>query len=555
MAQILDGGVEIIRVDGLLDVNPAEIRTKKFLTDIAADARSAKASFTVIEGSLIHNNIGQLKLVDSGETYGHVSDQGQTIFGVKTFDSFPETPNSEPTTNYQVANKKYVDDNVIGLWDDRGNYDASMDLFPSTGGSGSGGVILRGDIWTISVGGTLGGEVVTPGQTVRALVDSPAQAAINWAISELAISLWQSTTGAYGNVLSPTISAKGMLLESNTQGLAQILVKNTNDIDNYAGGIFVAKGSGPDFTNSIYMAKYGTGFWVVPWAGNGILATDKNLIISAFDPAQQIRFEVGGGVSSPITRMSLGDDGILNYSADVSPGFGNESVISKRYGDNHGGGIELAANILAPGLPEDGYVWAYNHSGANYELVPPSPILSFINGLSESAGIVKLGGSLLNTEATTLVRTLGSGSEIQFGFQDISPDSGLRIYTKDAGGDNWALVQMYGDRLTIQNADGGGVVTNTFFANTGFSVESAYGSVDARLNNQNKLTDYRSGVNQTGWEYDGDYSANYVDRSLIDKKHSENPDYKSGIDQATAGAAAGELWVDTANSNVVKMGV
>lgn len=38
----------------------------------------------------------------------------QTVAGVKTFSSFPVTPSSAPTTDYQVANKKYVDDNVGG---------------------------------------------------------------------------------------------------------------------------------------------------------------------------------------------------------------------------------------------------------------------------------------------------------------------------------------------------------------------------------------------------------------------------------------------------------
>jgi hypothetical protein len=35
---------------------------------------------------------------------------GQTINGTKTFTSFPITPASEPTQDYRVANKKYVDD-------------------------------------------------------------------------------------------------------------------------------------------------------------------------------------------------------------------------------------------------------------------------------------------------------------------------------------------------------------------------------------------------------------------------------------------------------------
>ncbi len=79
--------------------------------------------------------------------------------------------------------KDYADSLVIGLWDDRGNYDASTDLFPSSGGSGEAGAILKGDIWTVSVAGTLGGEDVNPPNTVRALIDTPGQTSSNWAIA------------------------------------------------------------------------------------------------------------------------------------------------------------------------------------------------------------------------------------------------------------------------------------------------------------------------------------------------------------------------------------
>lgn len=43
------------------------------------------------------------------EGVGNIGDQ--TISGVKTFTNFPVTPSSAPTSDYQVANKKYVDDN------------------------------------------------------------------------------------------------------------------------------------------------------------------------------------------------------------------------------------------------------------------------------------------------------------------------------------------------------------------------------------------------------------------------------------------------------------
>ncbi len=83
-----------------------------------------------------------------------------------------------------TAAQAYAESLVVGLWDDRGAYDASGNTYPATGGSGSAGAIRKGDIWTISVAGTLGGVAVTAGDTVRALADAPGQTAGNWAIAE-----------------------------------------------------------------------------------------------------------------------------------------------------------------------------------------------------------------------------------------------------------------------------------------------------------------------------------------------------------------------------------
>lgn len=43
--------------------------------------------------------------------------------------------------------------------------------------------MLKGDVWTISVAGTLGGAAVWAPQTVRALADAPGQTSANWAVS------------------------------------------------------------------------------------------------------------------------------------------------------------------------------------------------------------------------------------------------------------------------------------------------------------------------------------------------------------------------------------
>jgi hypothetical protein len=81
--------------------------------------------------------------------------------------------NSDTLYSSQKAVKTYVDASVTGVLDDRGNWDASTNLFPTTGGSGPGGSILKGDLWFVSVAGTLGGTPVVVGNNFRALVDNP----------------------------------------------------------------------------------------------------------------------------------------------------------------------------------------------------------------------------------------------------------------------------------------------------------------------------------------------------------------------------------------------
>jgi hypothetical protein len=82
------------------------------------------------------------------------------------------------------AIKDYTDSLALGLLDDRGNFDASGvgSPYPSTGGSGVAGAILKGDIWFVSVAGTIGTTVVPVGASVRALVNTPGQTPSNWDI-------------------------------------------------------------------------------------------------------------------------------------------------------------------------------------------------------------------------------------------------------------------------------------------------------------------------------------------------------------------------------------
>lgn len=91
-----------------------------------------------------------------------------------------------PTQN---AVKTYADGLVTGLLDDRGNFDASTggSPYPTLNGSGVGSIIQKGDIYFISVAGTVGTTPVSIGSSVRALVDTPAQTPANWDVLDAGV--------------------------------------------------------------------------------------------------------------------------------------------------------------------------------------------------------------------------------------------------------------------------------------------------------------------------------------------------------------------------------
>jgi hypothetical protein len=135
----------------------------------------------------------------------------------KGFDFNSEYPVSSTTLSSDL--KTYADGLVVGLLDDRGNYNASSNLFPSSGGSGPSGTILKGDTWNISVAGTLGGQIIVAGDWIRALTNSPGQTASNWTITQTGIknvvSLVDAATIAtdtsLGNVFKVTLGGNRTL--------------------------------------------------------------------------------------------------------------------------------------------------------------------------------------------------------------------------------------------------------------------------------------------------------------------------------------------------------
>lgn len=144
------------------------------------------------------------------------------------------------------GDRAYAESLVVGLWDDRGNYDASVNAYPSSGGSGAAGAILKGNIWTVSVGGTLPtAQVVGVGDTVRALIDTPGNTQANWAIQENNI--------GYVPENSANKSTETALGTSDTLYPTQKAVKTY--VDSAAPPIITAIQRGQKFGNHSYIAS------------------------------------------------------------------------------------------------------------------------------------------------------------------------------------------------------------------------------------------------------------------------------------------------------------
>lgn len=123
-------------------------------------------------------------------------DVGETKTEITLTDT-PSTSNNTVMTSSAVMTA--VTALVLSGNSARGEYDASTNLFPSTGGSGTSGAINIGDEWVITVAGILGGQAVQYGDFVMSLASSPGQTPANWIILKYGV---RSFLGRAGNVVS-----------------------------------------------------------------------------------------------------------------------------------------------------------------------------------------------------------------------------------------------------------------------------------------------------------------------------------------------------------------
>lgn len=306
-------------------------------------------------GVTIHNTSGQ-----DVALFGAGGGINGTMYGNLSMNTTNKIVNmADPSSAQDGATKAYVDGLVAGLLDYRGAYNASVNTFPASGGSGTAGAVMKGDMWVISNAGTLGGTAVQVGDSLISNVDTPGQTAGNWNILNGNISYVpedvanKSTTTSLGtsDTLYPTQNAtkvyadtKALLAGSISQSfqVSQLEVGHATDtsVTRSAAGVIAVEGvvipsisSTNLFTNKTYRRNY-----IAQTTTYGITTTDHviNCTTGTFTVTlptavgvsgqEYIIKNTGTGVITVATTSSQTIDGVTTATINVQ--YESLSVIS-----------------------------------------------------------------------------------------------------------------------------------------------------------------------------------------------------------------------------------
>lgn len=143
----------------------------------------------------------------------------------------------------------------------------------------------------------------------------------------------------------------------------------------------------------------------------------------------------------------------------------------------------------------------------------PAATITADSGLTKTGDNIQWGGPLLAD-----VSIDGGGTHYIF-------NTNLLMYILSINGGGPLIIENQVGDIDIKTNPGGGNISISSYLSASLfgvlssSVQSSFMTITMGDDTfgSSKLTDSRTGANQTGLEYGGDYSANYTDRSLVDK--------------------------------------
>ncbi len=143
----------------------------------------------------IHSNVFDMSNMAEGSVNKILTNATQSIFGVKTFNVFPITPSSAPTTDYQVANKKYVDDNGgAGYWTQT---PVTFELYYTAGNVGIGTTTPQESLHVYGTGATVRAEIEAGDGSVALLKLTNTEGSFSLSTNSDTCYIYDNTDSAY----------------------------------------------------------------------------------------------------------------------------------------------------------------------------------------------------------------------------------------------------------------------------------------------------------------------------------------------------------------------
>lgn len=300
------------------------------------------------------------------------------------------------------AVKDYTDGLVTGIVSDQGDWDASTGNYPTTRTAPgvAGDPIEKGDLWYISVAGTLGGNPVSVGYSIRALVNTPGSTPTNWGVLNIGFGFIpenvsnKSTDGTFSaadDVKYPTTQAVKTYVDANAGSSTLQSVTNSSNRGLTNGLNFQGTNSGPSSTSGKNnINAFGTE------AANGY--TGVGSINALGNSAAQS--------SSGVNINALGDSAAESNSGSNVNAFGNSAGIS-----NQGNHINAFGNSALSGGSSGNNVNAFGNNA----------------GVANDKNNVNLFGS--NATATGNNQTVFAKDAGNMAIIDFNSVSGFQTYT------------------------------------------------------------------------------------------------------------------------------
>ncbi len=249
----------------------------------------------------------------------------QNVAGIKTFSSFPITPSSMPSSDYQVANKAYVDSVAVGLTPKDACRLATTAVIPACTYAASPAFTLTGD----AVGAIADIDSVTPVNTNRILVKNQADQTQNGIYTV-------TTAGDGGTAFVLTRATDYDSTAEVVRGTFTYISAGTSN----AGYQFIQTEASPvlDANNLIYGVLY------APLADTLQTVTNRGAVTTAHSTF--------GGVTN---TNSVIESGIKNLVFGDSP-YTVLSTDRHIYGKTAGGAI----NVILPPATGSGMILSFN---------------------------------------------------------------------------------------------------------------------------------------------------------------------------------------------------